>query len=230
MPRSGALPLPMTPLTVLLPVAVSLLMAVINITAAFLDQDGVRAVTAWLYLPPLMACLVLTTGLRTARSRWWLAGLVLCWLGDGLGGQGFLLLLGCFLLGHLAYVVALAPTWRRSWARRPAGLVHVAVLTVGLVLVVPHTGSLAPAVVVYGLVLTLMALLATVDGWPVAAAGILGGLLFMVSDLSLGWERFAHDLPADWTALLVIGTYVPAQVGLLLTILRLERPYWPGEH
>lgn len=210
------LPPPFVPLALM---GLSLLVAVINIAAAYAGAGGVRAVTAWLYLPPLMLALALATGLRTARSRWWLAGLVLCWLGDGLGGQGFLVLLGCFLLGHLAYLVALWPTRRRSWLRGPGVSLHLALLALGLVLVVPAADGLEAPVVGYGLVLTLMAVLATAAGWP----GLLGGLLFMVSDLSLGWLLFAVQPSEATQALVVIGTYVPAQVLLLLAHLRLLR-------
>jgi uncharacterized membrane protein YhhN len=200
--------------------ALSLLMAVVNIAGGFLGLELVRTAAQWLYLPPLMAALWLETGLRTPRSRWWLAGLVLCWLGDGLGGTAFLVLLGLFLLGHLAYLVALWPTRQRSWAWRPAGLLHVALLTLGLLLVLPVSGGLWPAVVAYGVVLTTMALLATTAG----PAGVVGGLLFMVSDLSLGRLVLGGtDLGDGWRALLVIGTYVPAQVLLLVGVLRLER-------
>lgn len=207
--------MPLSP-SIRLLLALSLAAAVLNIAGAFLGMGALRQVTAWLYLPPLMLALILATGLSDARSRWWLAGLVLCWLGDGLGGQGFLVLLGCFLLGHLAYLVALWPTRAFSWLRDRRSLLHWVLLLVGMVLVVPHAGGLQAPVVAYGLVLTLVAVLATAGG----AAGLAGGLLFMVSDLTLGWGHFAGDLPEDTSALLVIGTYVPAQVLLLLGLLR----------
>jgi uncharacterized membrane protein YhhN len=200
--------------------ALSLLMAVVNIAGGFLGLEQLRSAAQWLYLPPLMVALALETRLRTPRSRWWLAGLVLCWLGDGLGGTAFLVLLGLFLLGHLAYLVALWPTRHRSWAWRRLGLLHVALLVAGLGLVLPVAGALWPAVVAYGVVLTAMALLATAAG-PV---GVMGGLLFMVSDLSLGRLVLGGtDLGDGWRALVVIGTYVPAQVLLLLGVLRLQR-------
>lgn len=198
--------------------AASLLAAAVHVAAAFLGLDALARVAQWLYLPPLGLALVQSTWLRTRLSRWWLVGMALCWLGDGLGWLGFEVLLGLFLLGHVAYLVALWPTWARSWAVRPAGLLQAALLALGLVLVVPLAGSLVPAVVVYGVVLTAMALLATAGGW----SGVLGGLLFMVSDLSLAWLMFSgSDLGDGWRALVVIGTYVPAQVLLLLGVLRL---------
>ena len=196
----------------------SLLAALVHVVAAALGLDALARVAQWLYLPPLALALVQSTWLRSRWSRWWLIGMALSWLGDGLGFLGFEVLLGLFLLGHVAYVVALLPSWRRSWAVRPQGLVHVALLVAGLALVVPLSGSLTPAVVVYGLVLTATALLATSGGWP----GVLGGLAFMVSDLSLAWLLFSGSGLADgWRALLVIGTYVPAQALLLLGVLRL---------
>lgn len=214
-------PAPVLPLVVLALMALSLMMGVVNIAAAYAGAGTVRQVTAWLYLPPLMLALVLATGLRTTRSRWWLAGLVLCWLGDGLGGQGFLVLLGCFLLGHLAYLAALWPTRRESWLGRPLAGAHLLLLVLGLVLVVPAADGLEVPVVLYGLVLTLMAVLATAAGRP----GLVGGVLFMVSDLSLGWMRFALQPDEATQALVVIGTYVPAQVLLLAAHLHLvSRP------
>lgn len=137
----------------------SLLAALVHVVAAALGLDALATVAQWLYLPPLALALVQETGLRTRLSRWWLLGLALGWLGDGLGFLGFEVLLGLFLLGHLAYVVALLPSWRGSWALGPEGLVHVALLLAGLWLVVPLARSLAPAVVLYGLVLTATALL-----------------------------------------------------------------------
>lgn len=200
----------------------SLLAALVHVGSASLGLDALATVAQWLYLPPLALALVQTTWLRTRLSRWWLLGLGLCWLGDGLGFLGVEVLLGLFLLGHVAYVVGLAPTWRRSWVVRPPGLLQVALLAGGLWLVVRLSAGLAPAVVAYGLVLTATALLATAGGWP----GVVGGLAFMVSDLSLAWTVFGGaDLAEGWRALVVIGTYVPAQVLLLVAVLRLgERP------
>ncbi|AXH95562.1 lysoplasmalogenase family protein [Ornithinimicrobium avium] len=198
--------------------AAALLAGVVNVAAAFLGMDPLARVAQWLYLPPLALALVQSGWLHTRLSRWWLAGLALCWLGDGLGWLGFEVLLGLFLLGHVAYLVGLLPTWRRSWALRPRGLLHVALLVVGLLLVAPLAGSLVAVVVAYGIVLTAVALLATAAGWP----GVAGGLLFMVSDLSLAWLRFSgSDLGDGWRSLVVIGTYVPAQALLLVGVLRL---------
>lgn len=205
-------------------VAVSLLACVAKIAADSFDV-GWLGYAQWLYLPPLAVGLVLAGGARRRRGRWWLAGLVLSWQGDVLGGTDFLLLLGCFLLAHLCYLVALWPTRRRSALRGPAALPYLLLGVAGAAVVAPAAGPvLAGPVVVYAAALTLMAVLATAGG----RRGALGGLLFMVSDLTLGLGRFVVDLPTAVQTAVVIGTYVPAQVLLLLAVLTLlEEP--PGE-
>lgn len=62
-------------------------MAVVNIVGGFLGLGTVRGAAQWLYLSPLMAALVLATGLRTARSRWWLVGLLRMEAGRNVPGR-----------------------------------------------------------------------------------------------------------------------------------------------
>lgn len=200
-------------------IAVSLLACVANIVGTALDVEWLRA-ARWLYTPPLVLTLAAVGAMRDRRAWWWAAGLLLSWVGDTQGGRGFLVLLGAFLVAHLCYLVALWPTRRASLLGRPAALVHLAVLAAGLVVIVPAVDAgLAVAVVAYGAVLTLMAVLATAGG----PAGLAGGLLFMVSDLVLAVGIFVIDLPDAVQTLVVIGTYVPAQVLLVVALVRLVR-------
>lgn len=198
-------------------IALSLLACVVKVAGDALGLGWTER-AQWFYLPPLMVALVVAGGLRDRRGWWWLGGLVLSWGGDVLGGLGFLVLLGCFLLAHLCFVVALLPTARASVLRRPVVAAWVAFGLLGTAVIAPAAGPvLAAPVVVYAATLTLMAVLATAAG----RSGVVGGLLFMVSDLVLGAGIFALDLDPALQTALVIGTYVPAQVLLLLALLRL---------
>lgn len=199
-------------------IAVSLLACLVKILGAGLDI-GWMAWAQWLYIPPLALALVLAGGLRDPRGRWWLAGLALSWVGDAFGGGDFLLLLGSFLVAHICYVVALWPTHARSQLARRGSAPYVLLGLAGAAALAPAAGAaLAVPVVLYASALTLMAVLATAGG----RAGAIGGLLFMVSDLALGLGMFVFDWPTAVQTTVVIGTYVPAQVLLLVALLRLS--------
>lgn len=198
-------------------IALSLLACVVKVLGDALGLEWTER-AQWFYLPPLMAALVVAGGLRDRRGWWWLGGLVLSWCGDVLGGLGFLVLLGSFLLAHLCFVVALLPTARGSVLRRPVVWAWVAFGLIGAAVIAPAAGPvLAAPVVVYAATLTFVAVLATAAG----RLGVVGGLLFMASDLVLGAGIFALDLDPALQTALVIGTYVPAQVLLLLAFLGL---------
>lgn len=64
-----------------------------------------------------------------------------------------------------------------------------------------------------------MAVLATSAG----RAGVVGGLLFILSDMTLAIALFAAEIPEPLRTLTVIGTYVPAQILLTAGTLRLIR-------
>ncbi|WP_420113726.1 lysoplasmalogenase family protein [Pseudactinotalea sp.] len=171
----------------------------------------------WFVMPPLVLALIMARGLQDVRGRWWLAGILLSWAGDTLGGHDFLLLLGCFLVAHLCYLVALWPTRSLSLLGRPAMAPYVVVGVAGAAIVAPAAGALlAGPVVIYAGALTLVAILASGAG----RAGLIGGALFMVSDLTLALGRFVVELPDPLQTTLVMGTYVPAQVLLLVGVLR----------
>jgi uncharacterized membrane protein YhhN len=198
-------------------IATSLAAAFVGIVGAAL-RIGWLDYAQWLYVPPLAVALVLAGGLTDRRGWWWLAGLVFSWLGDVLGGAWFPVLLGCFLVAHVCYVVALLPTRAQSLLGRIGSLPYLLLGLAGAVVLVPAAGAtLAVPVALYAAILTLMALLASAGG----RAGVVGGVLFMVSDLVLGIGTFVVDLSPAVQTLVVIGTYVPAQVLLLIGLLTL---------
>jgi uncharacterized membrane protein YhhN len=123
------------------------------------------------------------------------------------GNGAFLAGLGSFLAAHLLFVVAflagtglLAPS---AWALIP-GLAGAAFF----VWLLPRTGALLPAVLVYGL--ALMAMMLAASGREVArgdASGwlaFIGAAIFIVSDSALAVRKF-------------VGPYRKAQFVILFT-------------
>jgi uncharacterized membrane protein YhhN len=118
------------------------------------------------------------------------AALVLSAAGDVLllarGERAFLAGLGSFLLAHLAYAAAFAPS-----SSRPAILLPVVVATVAGVLawLWPHLGAMRLPVVAYCTVIGAMVWLALGVPDPLVR---LGALLFFVSDLFVARGRFVR--------------------------------------
>jgi len=195
-------------------------MTSLHLCAQLAAPRGVLAGVTQMLLMPLVAA-VLLAGVRRPLDR--LAGIVLMalffsWLGDTLpglaGGEtdtAFLLMVGCFLLAQIAYVVAFWPDRSRSVLTRPALVApYLLTLVVLVALCLEEAGALLVPVVVYGAALTLMALLATglgrVAGW--------GGIVFMASDSLIALRAFADvELPAH--SFWVMLTYVAGQTLLV---------------
>lgn len=157
---------------------------------------------------------------------WFVTGLVLSLAGDVFlmlptdrrhPVDPFLLGLGSFLLGHIAYVVGQV-TDHRSWA----------LTLVGLVVVLAAAGWLAPRIVggvrgvdaamvgpvlAYITVISLMVVTAFGRAVPI---GIAGALLFFASDAILAWNRFIREDRRLQVAVMV--TYHLGQLGLLLSL------------
>lgn len=213
----SASPVPPLPRAFWMCAGVSLVAMAVNILGEATGVEWMHT-ARWFYTPPLVVGLVLAGGLSSWRGWLWAAGLLLSAVGDTQGGHGFLILLGSFLLAHLAYIAALWPDRKSSWLGRPGALIHLALLVVGLAVVVPAAGpALTVPVIVYGVVLALMAVLATSAG----RVGLVGGLLFIVSDMTLAIAMFAAEVPVPVRTLIVIGTYVPAQILLTVAMVRL---------
>jgi uncharacterized membrane protein YhhN len=132
---------------------------------------------------------------------------------DGFFVQG----LGAFLLGHIAYVVAL---WNLGVSSAPfvVGLVVVAVLVgvIGLRIVrgaSTQDRRLAVPVALYIGAISVM--VASAIGTLIPAA-VVGALLFYASDACIGWSRFLHEFPRQ--RLWIMTTYHLGQVGLVLAL------------
>jgi uncharacterized membrane protein YhhN len=130
----------------------------------------------------------------------------------------FLLGLGAFLLGHVAYVAGMASDLD-SWA----------FVAIGLLVVAAAGGVVAPRIVegvranAPDLVVPVLAYMAVISTMVVfsfgrgAALGIIGALLFYCSDAILAWNRFVT--PSRLLQVAVMVTYHLAQLGLVLSLI-----------
>ncbi len=210
-------------------------------TVALLALTGVAALVDWyavarerhrleLAAKPLTLALLLAAAATAdlgAAKPWVLAALALGLAGDVAlmfsRGQEpdapFLLGLGCFLAGHVAYLVAFSRHGLHT-AHLIAGVLIVAgssTFTLPRVLgAVRSSGGrqLAGAVALYAGALGAMAALAVGTGSLATAAG---GLLFLASDTVLAWNRFVR--PLRHGPLAVIVTYHLAQVLIVVGLI-----------
>lgn len=136
-------------------------------------------------------------GWESAYGRWIIVGLVLCWVGDaallGRSDAAFLLGLGAFLLGHVAYIGAflstdLVPTVATS----VFGLAWLAIAIGAARWLWPHvTPRMRGPVVAYIVAISAMVVLSGPAG--VGRTSVLpptGAALFAVSDIAVARNRF----------------------------------------
>lgn len=205
--------------------------AVISALAAIAADWNERRHFTFYVLKPLTTLFIIglaaTVPEGTARTLMLLA-LVLSLAGDiclMFEGQGwFMGGLGSFLLAHLAFIPALLygvdspslPLWS-------AGIV---VWGLGFFAwLLPKTGPLKIAVLIYGTILLGMAL-AAIARWHVAPTdsarfALIGALLFVLSDSSLSVRKFVG--PYKGAQALILSTYWAA-IGLMAYSLTLVSP------
>lgn len=139
----------------------------------------------------------------TAYGGWVLAGLVLSAVGDvallGRSSKLFLLGLGSFLLGHVAYVVAFATRGVDGGATVLAVLALSGPAIVVIRWLWPHVPSeMQVPVAAYATVISLMVAMAVgtiafeKDGWILVAA-----IMFYLSDLAVARDRFVAPGPIN---------------------------------
>jgi alkenylglycerophosphocholine hydrolase len=148
-------------------------------------------------------------------------GFVCCLAGDVAllpAVDRFVVGLGSFLAGHIAFVVMFVLLGLESAGMAIAALALVVVLgaTVGRRVVGGahrSDAALAAPVVGYLAVISSMA----VVGWATAIpAAVVGSALFVASDSVLGWRQFVAE--RRWMSLVVMVTYHGALAGLALTL------------
>lgn len=184
-------------------------------------------VTQWLLMPSLALLLWASTRPRASRLvRLVLLALFFSWLGDflpgftGGGDASFLTMVGCFLLAQIAYIAAFLPLRAQSFLRdnRVAVFAYIAAFVALIYICAPGAGGLLIPVVIYGALLTTMAVLASGLG----QIGTLGGALFFVSDAMIAIRAFAPTSALPTSGLLVMTTYIGAQALLVAAVLQRE--------
>lgn len=158
-------------------------------------------------------------------SRWLIAGMALCLLGDVLlifqavDAMWFTWGLGAFLIGHIAYSVSFTRTHRSDHEvalLKQKGWLLVLVAGYAVYFfsrISPSLGTMVAPVMLYTVVISVMVLLALNrygkvcdrSFWPVAA----GAAIFVVSDSVLAWNKFV--VPLDFSHLYIMATYGSAQ-------------------
>lgn len=183
---------------------------------------------AWRWLhwiaKPLATVLVIAAALAwqpiaPRYRRWIVCGLACSLLGDVLlmwPGDLFVAGLLAFLAGHLCFITAFLGDSRLG-ARPLVWLACLLVAAVNLALLWPSIpAALRVPVAVYALVLSGMGAQALARAWSHAAdvlarparRAAIGGLLFMLSDSLLAWNRFHGALPLAVVS--VLGSYYAA--------------------
>jgi uncharacterized membrane protein YhhN len=178
-------------------------LAVADTLLAATGRDRQRWLTKPLLMPVLMA----------GRDRPARRALALSGAGDvallGSGETAFMVGLGCFLAGHVAWIIALRQRPGRGRLRAQPVLAAPHLATFGAVnaYLWKRTGQDRIPVIVYSAALLAMSLAALDSGSPRTAAG---GALFLASDALLALEKFGDlHLPAHEG--LVMATYTSAQ-------------------
>lgn len=156
-----------------------------------------------------------------------LVALICCWWGDlfltSSRESVFLLGLGAFLLGHLAFGGAFLLQGINGRAVAAGALLALAVAIPVLRWLDPHLGGLRYPVYAYTAVISLMLALA-IGAWGNGATRwiALGALLFFISDLFVARQKFVT--PTVWNPLFGLPTYYAAQVLLAWSITRVNPP------
>ncbi|MFF3065723.1 lysoplasmalogenase [Oerskovia sp. NPDC057915] len=204
-----------------------LLLSAVHLAAHLAGAERLAEVTQW-FVMPLLALVVwaATAGVRRSRLvRWTLVALGFSWLGDSApdlssGDASFLTMVGFFLLAQLSYAAAFWPRRGQSLLRRPLLLVPYGIALGALVAVcAPHAGALLVPVMVYGVCLTVMAVLSTGVN---RVAGV-GGAVFLVSDALIALGAFVpgFEVPGPLSSgFWVMLTYLAGQALLVAGILR----------
>lgn len=181
--------------------------ALSGLAAIASDWRGVRRPLFYLAKPLTTVLIVLLAWVMLASApgyrTWVTAGLLGCLVGDIAlmfkGSRAFVLGLSSFLIGHLLLIAAFVTDLPLSPLFVPQGALAGGVLFVLMVLgysrwLLPRTGSLKPAVLLYLTVLGTMVLVALLRAGlsesHAATWACAGALLFAVSDAVLAYRKF----------------------------------------
>ena len=208
----------------------ALISALVFIYGLYIDSTTLRLVTKG--LPVIALIFWLNSAPASTYRRWISFGLLF-----GLGGDilldipeaqlanQFVLGLGSFLVGHLAYIRAYTSDTRRL---APAGLLFALVCGGSMLAILNSSpeglGAFLLPVAIYALVISCMLWRAVarigVAAVPresaLLAAG--GALLFVISDAMIGINRFVQPFEAAPYAIII--TYWLGQFGIAASVMR----------
>jgi uncharacterized membrane protein YhhN len=203
------------------------LVSLVHLGALVADQGTLADVSQALLMPALAA--FVATATRWPRGhlvRWSVVALGASWLGDSLPAlladdTAFLVMVGCFLVAQVAYIVAFAPDASRSvLRRRPLALLGYGAVLVGLLaLCAPHAGTMLVPVAVYGGCLIAMAVLST----GVSALAGVGGAVFVVSDSLIALDHFVPGWHLPGQDVWVMVTYLVGQALIAVAVVQRNR-------
>jgi len=197
-------------------VAVAIVAALVDWWAVANHRRGVE----YLAKPAVMIALI-GVALAVDTTDGVARGLIVAALGASLVGDVVLMTpdgrfeagLGAFLVAHALYLVAFLP-----YTLTVPTVVGAVVIAAAAAVLAPRivraaaarSRLLGAAVPVYVVFVSATAVVAIGTGEPVAAVG---GVLFLISDALLGWNRFVDEIPHGKLA--VHATYHVGQMGLV---------------
>jgi uncharacterized membrane protein YhhN len=193
----------------------------VEVMVAKIVDAEVAGLVGLLLAMPLLAGSLLAGRLRRSRMIWLvLLSLFFSWLGDWVGDtvEPHVLVKGVFFsVAHLCYIAAFWPFRANSVIHRPGHLAaYVVVVAASLAWIAPHSGRLAPALVVYGIVLGVMAVLAT-GVHPLTGVG---GATFAFSDMAIAVFAFVYPYRFRADSLVIISSYLLAQLLIILGVIQ----------
>ena len=205
-------------MTWVVPLAIAGIIAVLDWWAVGTDR---RRIERWVK-PAVMVFLIAAAVLIPTESeaiRWCIVvGLVFGLIGDVLLFQDhFIPGAAAFLVGHLAYVVALLLV-----PQEPRGLLVGLVIVLLVAIIVGRkivAGAWRRSRVLGGIVAAYMVVIGIVVILAVGSSSVvieIAALLFLTSDALLAWARFVGPAPGGRVAVMI--TYQLAQAGFVLAI------------
>jgi len=198
------------------------LVALVNVVSVLIGLDVLSFVTLLLAMPTLIGALL------AARPvpAWWgpvAAALVFSWLGDWAAelARSIWMKIAFFFAAQVLYAAAFWPFRARSVLRRPRWLLVYALVVGGLLaFVAPDAGVLAPAVIVYGCSLGLMAVLAT----GVHPLTSVGAASFLISDSLIALTTFVAPDSSAGAVFFIMASYLTGQLLIVLGVVFAGRP------
>ncbi|MCK1985253.1 MULTISPECIES: lysoplasmalogenase [Peribacillus] len=191
----------------------------------FIPEEPLMIKIMFKVIPMLLILLYAytTVGRRNRYQTLILLGLFFCMLGDGLL-IWFVIGLSAFLIGHLFYISAFFRLWSFSWLRF-ATIVPICIYSTWIGREIVHSliekgeHTLIIPVICYVTVISLMGWAAFMTG---NTAAIIGGVLFVISDSILSWNKFIDDVA--YSGPLIMLTYYAAQFCIANSI-RMNPPF-----